>query len=57
MRDIHSESVVYRRILGAPRLVAPLTLICRSFNQSPAMQNFIALARQLAKAYRTQVLR
>ncbi|MCQ4314263.1 LysR substrate-binding domain-containing protein [Pseudomonas stutzeri] len=58
MRDIHSESVVYRRILGArPRLVAPLTLICRSFNQSPALQNFIVLARQLAKAYRTQVLR
>jgi len=58
MRDIHSESVVYRRILGAhPRLVAPLTLICRSFNQSPALQNFIMLARQLAKAYRTQVLR
>lgn len=57
MRDIHSESVVYRRILGArPRLVAPLTLICRSFNQSPALQNFIMLARQLAKAYRTQVL-
>ncbi|MFL9811878.1 LysR family transcriptional regulator [Stutzerimonas sp. VN223-3] len=58
MRDIHSESVVYRRILGArPRLVAPLTLICRGFNQSPALQNFIVLARQLAKAYRTQVLR
>ncbi|MGE4406362.1 LysR substrate-binding domain-containing protein [Pseudomonas sp.] len=55
MRDIHRESVAYRRILGArPRLVAPLTLICRGFNQSPALQNFIELARQLAKEYRSQ---
>jgi DNA-binding transcriptional LysR family regulator len=58
MRDIHRESVVYRRIAGArPRLVAPLTLVCRSFNQSPALQNFIILARQLAKEYRGQALR
>ncbi|RRV23314.1 LysR substrate-binding domain-containing protein [Stutzerimonas nitrititolerans] len=58
MRGIHRESVVYRRILGArPRLVAPLTLTCRGFNQSPALQNFIALARQLAKEYRAQALR
>lgn len=57
MRDIHRDSVVYRRIAGArPRLVAPLTLVCRSFNQSPALSNFIALARQLAKAYRVQAL-
>lgn len=55
MRNIHAESVEYRPILGArPRLVAPLTLICRSFNQSPALENFISLARQLAKDYRTQ---
>ncbi|MFG3694826.1 LysR family transcriptional regulator [Stutzerimonas stutzeri] len=58
MRDIHRESVVYRRVVGArPRLVAPLTLVCREFNQSPALQNFIALARQLAKGYRAQALR
>ncbi len=58
MRDIHRESVVYRRIVGArPRLVAPLTLVCRGFNQSPALQNFITLARQLAKEYRAQALR
>lgn len=58
MSGIHRESVVYRRILGArPRLVAPLTLTCRSFNQSPALQNFIKLARQLAKEYRSQALR
>ena len=57
MRDIHGESVVYRRIQGArPRLVAPLTLACRSFNPSPALQNFVRLARQLAKEYRVQQL-
>lgn len=31
-----------------PRLAAPITLACRAFNPSPALQNFIALARQLA---------
>jgi DNA-binding transcriptional LysR family regulator len=56
MRDIHRESVVYRRILGArPRLVAPLTLACRQDNESPAMRNFVVLARELAKGYRKQV--
>ncbi|EWC41776.1 LysR family transcriptional regulator [Pseudomonas stutzeri] len=58
MRDIHRDSVVYRRILGArPRLVAPLTMVCRRFNQSPALQNFIRLARQWAKEHRAQALR
>lgn len=58
MRDIHRDSVVYRRISGArPRLVAPLTLVCRQFNQSPALQNFIMLARQLAKEYRANARR
>ncbi|MHC6223892.1 LysR substrate-binding domain-containing protein [Pseudomonas sp. X10] len=53
MRDIHRESVAYRRILGArPRLVAPLTLACRALEGSPARTNFIGLARELAKAYR-----
>ncbi|WLH15125.1 LysR substrate-binding domain-containing protein [Pseudomonas hefeiensis] len=55
MRDIHRESVVYRRILGArPRLVAPLTLVCRQTNESPALHNFVVLARDLAKTYRKQ---
>ncbi|WP_028239795.1 LysR substrate-binding domain-containing protein [Stutzerimonas azotifigens] len=55
MRDIHRESVAYRRIEGArPRLVAPLTLVCRAFNRSPALDNFIGLARELARAYRRQ---
>lgn len=31
-----------------PRLAAPITLACRAFNPSPALQNFIVLARQLA---------
>jgi DNA-binding transcriptional LysR family regulator len=57
MRHIHRESVVYRRIVGArPRLVAPLTLVSRHFNQSPALQNFIVLARHLAKRYRAKQL-
>ncbi|MCQ6255049.1 LysR substrate-binding domain-containing protein [Pseudomonas sp. Q11] len=57
MRDIHRESVVYRRILGArPRLVAPLTLVCRQCNESPALHNFVVLARDLAKGYRKQAV-
>ncbi|PKG96317.1 LysR family transcriptional regulator [Pseudomonas sp. Choline-3u-10] len=55
MRDIHGDSVVYRRIHGArPRLVAPLTMVCRRFNQSPALLNFIQLARRLAKDHRSR---
>jgi DNA-binding transcriptional LysR family regulator len=47
MRDVHKESVVYCRIRDArPRLHAPITLVCRSFNQLPPLQNFIALSRE-----------
>ncbi|WP_339490841.1 LysR substrate-binding domain-containing protein [Pseudomonas sp. EL_65y_Pfl2_R95] len=53
MRGFHEGSVVYCRIRDAkPRLVAPITLLCRSFNQSPPIINFIELAQQLSTHYR-----
>lgn len=49
MRDVHKESVVYCRIgHSRPRLHAPVTLVCRSFNQLPPLVNFIDLSRQLS---------
>jgi DNA-binding transcriptional LysR family regulator len=49
MKDVHKESVVYCRIGNArPRLHAPITLVCRSFNQVPPLQNFISLSRELS---------
>ncbi|PVZ20427.1 MULTISPECIES: LysR family transcriptional regulator [unclassified Pseudomonas] len=48
MRDVHKGSVVYCPIADArPRLQAPITLVCRGFNQLPPLRNFIALAREL----------
>jgi DNA-binding transcriptional LysR family regulator len=53
MRDVHRESVVYCRIRDArPRLLAPITLVQRTFNPSAPLQNFIGLARELAGAFR-----
>ncbi|KAF1022142.1 MAG: HTH-type transcriptional regulator BenM [Pseudomonas sp.] len=53
MRDVHRESVVYCRITDArPRLLAPITLVRRTFNPSAPLQNFIGLARELAGSYR-----
>ncbi|MET3455091.1 MULTISPECIES: LysR family transcriptional regulator [Pseudomonas] len=53
MRDVHRESVVYCRIRDArPRLLAPITLVRRTFNPSAPLQNFISLARELAGVYR-----
>ncbi len=49
MTELHRSSTFYCPILDArPRLAAPITLACRAFNPSPALQNFIVLARQLA---------
>jgi DNA-binding transcriptional LysR family regulator len=49
MRDVHKESVIYCPIANAkPRLHAPITLVCRSFNQLPPLKNFIDLSRQLS---------
>lgn len=56
MRDVHRESVVYCRISDArPRLLAPITLVRRTFNPSAPLQNFVALARELAAGYRKRV--
>lgn len=53
MKGFHDTSVAYRRIRDAkPRLTAPITLVSRSFNQSPSMTNFIEIARQLSSQYR-----
>jgi DNA-binding transcriptional LysR family regulator len=56
MKDVHRESVVYCRIRDArPKLHAPITLVCRTFNPLPPLQNFVVLSRQLAgrRALRT----
>ncbi|MGX5221241.1 LysR substrate-binding domain-containing protein [Pseudomonas segetis] len=53
MQGFHEGSVVYCRIRDAkPRLTAPVTLLCRSFNQSPPITHFIELAQQLSSQYR-----
>ncbi len=55
MRDVHKESVVYCRIGNAkPQLHAPITLVCRSFNQLPPLENFIDLSRELSGRKITQ---
>ena len=49
MKDVHKESVVYCPIMDArPRLHAPITLVCRTFNQLPPLRNFIDLSRELS---------
>jgi DNA-binding transcriptional LysR family regulator len=45
MRGFHREAVVYCQILTQPRLVAPITLVCRQDDQGPVLANFIALAK------------
>lgn len=53
MRDVHRDSVVYCRIKDArPKLLAPITLVRRTFNPSAPLQNFIGLARELGAVYR-----
>lgn len=53
MRDVHRECVVYCGMRDArPRLLAPITLVRRTFNPSAPLQNFIGLARELAGIYR-----
>lgn len=53
MRHVHRESVVYCRMHDArPRLLAPITLVRRTFNPSAPLQNFIGLAREQAGVYR-----
>ena len=45
MRGILHDKVVYCRLLGPePALVAPITLVCRSDEESPAAMNLIGLA-------------
>lgn len=55
MRDVHKESVVYCRIADAkPRLHAPITLVCPSFNPQPPLRNFVALSQELSGRRITQ---
>jgi DNA-binding transcriptional LysR family regulator len=49
MNGFHRESVVYCRINARPRLVAPITLICRREEQGPVLGNFINLAKRIAQ--------
>ncbi|MFN0100998.1 MAG: LysR family transcriptional regulator [Bryobacteraceae bacterium] len=53
LRGILHDKVVYCRVLGArPSLVAPITLVCRANEESPAASNFIRLAIQPGQARR-----
>lgn len=55
MRGFHEHSVAYCSIRDAqPRLVAPITLVCRELHQSPQVANFIALARELGAECRKE---
>ena len=45
LRGILNDKVVYCRIIGAvPALIAPITLVCRDDEESPAARNFVRLA-------------
>ncbi|WP_449440831.1 LysR family transcriptional regulator [Pseudomonas migulae] len=53
MNGFHRESVVYCRLNTRPRLVAPITLICRGEEQGPVLSNFIDLAKRIAQSRAT----
>ncbi|NWB84316.1 LysR substrate-binding domain-containing protein [Pseudomonas gingeri] len=50
MNGFHRKSVVYCHISARPRLVAPITLICRYEEQGPILCNFINLAQRIARS-------
>jgi DNA-binding transcriptional LysR family regulator len=50
MRDIHRESVVFKRVRKSSRVYAPITLATRRDDHNPVVQRFAALARDLARA-------
>src|SRR3984893_1566853 len=49
IREIRQEGIVYCRVLDAPSLVAPLTLVSRRGEARPIVTDFIELSRNLAK--------
>lgn len=54
MQGFHTQSVEYRPIRGAkPRLAAPITLVQATAEASPQLANFISLARQHGRQYRS----
>ena len=53
IREIRQEGIVYRPILDAPSLVAPLTLVYRRGETRPFVTDFIELSRTLAKDERS----
>ena len=55
MRGFHEHSVAYRSIRDAkPRLVAPVTLVCRELHQSPQVVFFMSRSRELGAEYRKE---
>src|SRR5262245_29241221 len=52
LQRMNIEGVVFRRLKGSPQLKVPLDLASRRSETSPAVQNFLKLARQTAKAFR-----
>jgi DNA-binding transcriptional LysR family regulator len=53
IREIRQEGIVYRPILDAPSLVAPLTLVYRRGEVRPIVTDFIELSRKLVKNERS----
>ncbi len=50
MKGFHSESVTYCRIRDAqPRLVAPITVMCRDHEITQLEKNFLLLAREFSR--------
>jgi hypothetical protein len=49
IREIRQQGIVYCRVLDAPSLVAPLTLVYRRGEAQPIVTDFIALSRKLAR--------
>ncbi|WP_340120041.1 LysR family transcriptional regulator [Pelagibius sp. 7325] len=45
---LQPEAIVYRPLVGRPRLVAPLRLACRSVDHAAAARRFVALVRREA---------
>jgi DNA-binding transcriptional LysR family regulator len=50
LRGLQMDGVVYRAIAGSAKLKAPLILACRRGGNSAAVQRFIDLVRDSARA-------
>ena len=54
MQRMHIDGVVYRRFKGVPQLKIPLNLVSRRGDASPVVRQFLKLAKQTAKNFRSE---